>query len=253
MYVTHLKSLALEGANPTILYVYGGFGESQLPVWTPEIVAWLSIGGVYAVVNARGGGEYGEAWHRAGTVLNKQHSVDDVIAAAQELARDGYADSAHIALRGDSNGGLVAADAALQRPRLFAAFVTREGLLDLVRYDSMLHGDWWADEFGSKSASAAQFANIVRLSPVAAARPGISYPAALIQTGDEDATVSPAHAFKFVATMQADQAGPNPILLRVDPGVGHGGGESLAKVIDESVDQYSFLLHIMGVKRLTPL
>ncbi len=250
MFVTHLRSLALDGANPTILYVYGGFDVSEEPVWTPEIVTWLSIGGVYAVVNARGGDEYGEAWHLAGTRMNKQHTIDDVIAAAEELGRDGYARSDRLALRGDSNGGFVAANAALQRPEVFRAIITREGLLDLLRYDVMMDGEYYKEEYGSKNESAAIFENMLHLSPVSQVKSNVSYPAALIQTGDADDIVSPAHSFKFVAALQADPSQTNPVLLRVDHGVGHGGGESLDLVIDESVDQYSFLLNLMGVSQL---
>ncbi len=253
MFVTHARSLPSDGSSPTILYVYGGFGNPQEPVWTPEIVSWLSIGGVYAVVNARGGGEYGEAWHKAGIGMHKQNTIDDVIAAAEELRREGIADSAHLALRGDSNGGLVAANAALQRPDLFTAFISREGLLDLIRYDAMRGEETWKYEYGSKFSSAAAFAYMLHLSPVDAVQPGVSYPAALIQTGDADDIVSPAHSFKLVAALQSDRSQSNPVLLRVDRGVGHHGGEPLALVIEESVDQYSFLLNLMGVSKLKPL
>jgi prolyl oligopeptidase len=248
MFISHQRGLPHNGNIPTLLYVYGGFGVSEQPVWTPEIIELLKLGFNYAVVNARGGSEYGEAWHQAGAVLNKHHTVEDVIAAGKELIRRRYTSAAHLAVRGDSNGALIAASAVTQEPSEFGALVTREGLLDMMRYEDLPPGPFWVSEFGSKQATQSQFKALRDISPLEGLHQGATYPAMLVMTGNADTIVSPAHSYKFVASVQAAQGGTAPILLRVDEKVGHYGGEPLAKVIQELVDEDSFLLQALAKK-----
>jgi prolyl oligopeptidase len=241
MFISHKKGLALEGTSPTLLYAYGGFNISLVPEFSPSHVMWMEMGGVYAQASLRGGGEYGEAWHEAGTRVRKQNVFDDFISLAEWLITNQYTAPERLAISGGSNGGLLVAACELQRPDLFGAVVAQVGVMDMLRFDKFTIGWAWKEEYGSPSEDEAEFRAIYKYSPLHNIRQGVSYPATLITTGDHDDRVFPAHSFKYTAALQAAQAGPNPILIRVETRAGHGAGMPLSKRIEAMVDQFAFM------------
>jgi prolyl oligopeptidase len=248
MFISHKKGLVLDGAAPTLLYAYGGFNISLMPEFSPSHVMWMEMGGVYAQASLRGGGEYGEAWHEAGTRVRKQNVFDDFISLAEWLITNRYTSPAKLAISGGSNGGLLVAACELQRPDLFGAVVAQVGVMDMLRFDKFTIGWAWKEEYGSPSEDAAEFAAIYKYSPLHNIRQGASYPATLITTGDHDDRVYPAHSFKYTAALQAAQSGPNPILIRVETRAGHGAGMPLSKRIEATVDQYAFMARELQVE-----
>ena len=251
MFVTARRDLARNGANPTMLYAYGGFSVSSTPGFSPSVVAWIEQGGVYALANIRGGGEYGEKWHEAGMFDKKQNVFDDFIAAAEYLIRERYTSPAHLAINGGSNGGLLVGAVMTQRPELFAAAVPQVGVMDMLRYHEFTGGAAWATEYGAASDSTA-FRYLRAYSPLHNIRPGVCYPATLVTTADHDDRVVPSHSFKFSATMQREQSGTagctKPVLLRVETQGSHGY-RPLDRRIAESADIWAFAAYHTG---LTP-
>ena len=253
MFVTAKKGLKLDGQNPTLLYAYGGFNISLMPEFSAARLLWMEMGGVYAQPSLRGGGEYGEAWHEAGTRLKKQNVFDDFIAAAEWLIDNKYTSKEKLAINGGSNGGLLMGAVETQRPELFGAVLAQVGVMDMLRFDKFTIGWAWKDDYGSPSGNEAEFKAIYRYSPVHNVRPGVSYPPTLIMTADHDDRVFPAHSFKFAAAMQADQAKDGaPVLIRVETRAGHGGGMPLSKRVELSVDQYAFLVRELGMTVTLP-
>ena len=250
MFLVHRKGLALDGQRPTLIYGYGGFNITSAPSFNPLLVALLEQGGVYALANIRGGSEYGEAWHRAGMLLNKQNVFDDFIAAADWLKSNGYTRTERCALQGGSNGGLLVGAVMTQRPDLCKVALPAVGVMDMLRYHKFTIGWNWAAEYGS-SDDPASFRNLLAYSPLQNLKPGTSYPATLITTADHDDRVVPAHSFKFAATLQESQAGPNPVLIRIETRSGHGA-VNVAKQLDQTADLYSFMLFNMGVSPSYP-
>jgi prolyl oligopeptidase len=247
MIISYKKGTVLNGQNPTILYGYGGFNVSLMPQFSPVIAAWLELGGIYAVANLRGGGEYGKKWHTAGIKLNKQNVFDDFIAAAEYLIATNYSSKDHLAIKGGSNGGLLVAAVMLQRPELFKVALPAVGVLDMLRYHTFTAGAGWSYDYGTAQDSQTMFAYLASYSPLHNVKSGVNYPATLITTGDHDDRVVPAHSFKFAATLQATHSGPNPTLIRVETNAGHGAGTPITKTINEVADIYGFTLHNMGL------
>jgi prolyl oligopeptidase len=245
MFIVHKKGLELNGRNPTLLYAYGGFNISMQPAFSPANIILLENGGVYALANIRGGGEYGEAWHKAGMLLNKQNVFDDFIAAAESLIRERYTSADRLAVEGGSNGGLLIGAVMTQRPDLFRVCFPAVGVMDMLRYHKFTVGWGWAVEYGS-SDDEKDFRNLYAYSPLHNLKPGTCYPATLVTTADHDDRVVPAHSFKFAATLQADQACAKPVLIRIETRSGHGSS-NLSKAIDSLTDQWSFLFFNMGV------
>lgn len=245
MFIIHRKGLQLTGSNPTLLYGYGGFNISLRPGFSVSTLVWLELGGVYAVVNLRGGGEYGDSWHQAGMLDKKQNVFDDFIAAGEWLIENKYTNPKKLAIRGGSNGGLLVAACMLQRPRLFGAVVCQVPVTDMLRYHKFTIGRYWVPEFGNAEASPEQFECLYAYSPLHNIRAGLEYPPIVVTSADTDDRVVPAHAKKFVATLQAKAAGKNPVLLRVETKAGHGRGKPTSKVIDEQADIYAFLFKIL--------
>ena len=243
LFIIHRKGLVLDGQRPTLLYAYGGFNITQGPSFNPLHVALLEQGGVYALASIRGGGEYGEAWHRAGMLLNKQNVFDDFIAAAEYLKANGYTSTERCAIQGGSNGGLLVGAVMTQRPDLCHVALPAVGVMDMLRYHTFTIGWNWAAEYGS-SDDPAQFQNLLGYSPLHNLKAGTSYPATLVTTADHDDRVVPAHSFKFAATLQERHAGPNPVLIRIETKSGHGA-VSTAKRLDENADLYSFMWYNM--------
>ncbi|MDO7845459.1 prolyl oligopeptidase family serine peptidase [Hymenobacter sp. M29] len=246
MFIVHKQGVALNGQNPTYLYAYGGFNVSLTPGFSVARLLWLENGGVLAVANLRGGGEYGEAWHQAGMTPHKQNVFDDFIAAAEYLKTNRYTDTQHLAIAGGSNGGLLVGAVANQRPDLCRVALPAVGVMDMLRYQKFTIGWNWAPEYGT-SDDEAQFHNLLAFSPLHNIRPGTAYPATLITTADHDDRVVPAHSFKYAAALQAANAGPYPTLIRIDVNAGHGAGKSTALLIDEWADVWSFCYANMGV------
>lgn len=240
LYITARKGLPLDGSHPAILYGYGGFNIPVTPSFSVFTLAWLERGGVYASANLRGGGEYGEEWHRAGMKQNKQNVFDDFIAAAEHLIARKYTSSQKLAIRGGSNGGLLVGAVLNQRPDLFAAAIPAVGVMDMLRFDRFTIGHAWATEYGSPK-NPEDFRILYRYSPLHNIRPGVSYPATLVLTADHDDRVVPAHSFKYAATLQEAQSGPAPILIRIETAAGHGAGKPTSKIIDEAADVLAFL------------
>jgi prolyl oligopeptidase len=241
MFITARKDLALNGEQPTLLYGYGGFNIPVTPNFTVPMATWLDRGGVYAVANLRGGGEYGETWHQAGTKLNKQNVFDDFIAAAEYLIAERYTSPDKLAIYGRSNGGLLAGATMLQRPELFRASLPGVGVLDMLRFNQFTIGWAWESDYGSPQ-NADEFAALRAYSPLHNIKPGVRYPATLVTTGDHDDRVYPAHSFKFTAALQAAGAGPGPYLTRIETRAGHGAGKPTSMQIDEWTDMLSFLV-----------
>jgi prolyl oligopeptidase len=246
MFITHKKGLKLNGQNPTLLYGYGGFDISITPGFSVANLVWMEMGGVYAVANIRGGGEYGETWHEAGMKLDKQNVFNDFIAAAEWLVANGYTSSKRLAISGASNGGLLIGACETQRPDLFAACLPQVGVMDMLRFNKFTVGWGWTSEYGSPD-NADEFCALRAYSPLHNIRSGTKYPSTLILTGDHDDRVVPAHSFKFAATMQAAQASDAPILIRIETRAGHGAGKPTAKLIDEAADKWSFLVKALGM------
>ena len=247
LFVTCRKGLTLDGENPTLLYAYGGFNISMTPGYSSSVAEWLAMGGVFAVACIRGGGEYGKAWHDGGRLRNKQNCYDDFIAAGEYLIAEGYTSTPKLACQGGSNGGLLVGAVVNQRPDLWAAALPEVGVMDLFRFHKFTIGWGWVSDFGSPD-SAEDFPYILKISPLHNVRPGTRYPAVLAITGDHDDRVVPAHSYKYVAAMQAAQAGPAPILIRIETAAGHGAGKPTAKLIDEVADKLAFLAKNLGMK-----
>lgn len=250
MIITYKKGTKLNGKNPTILYGYGGFNVSLTPSFSIANAVWLENGGVYAVANLRGGGEYGKKWHDAGTQLKKQNVFDDFIAAAEYLIKEKYTSSNYLAIKGGSNGGLLVGAVMTQRPDLVKVALPAVGVLDMLRYHTFTAGAGWAYDYGTSEQSKEMFEYIKGYSPVHNVKAGVKYPATMVTTGDHDDRVVPAHSFKFAAELQDKQAGDNPVLIRIDVNAGHGAGKSVAATIQENVDMQVFTLYNMGVKGL---
>ncbi|MEN9279158.1 MAG: prolyl oligopeptidase family serine peptidase, partial [Thermostichus sp. DG_1_5_bins_95] len=246
MFITHKKGLELTGDLPTLLYGYGGFGVSLTPSFSISLVAWLEIGGVYAQPNLRGGGEYGEEWHQAGTKLNKQRVFEDFIAAAEWLIANGYTNSSRLAISGGSNGGLLVGACMTQRPDLFAAALPAVGVMDMLRFHKFTIGWAWTSEYGSPE-NPEEFQALYAYSPLHNLKPGTAYPATLITTADHDDRVVPAHSFKFAAALQAAQQGSQPVLIRIETKAGHGAGKPTTKLIEEAADRWAFLVQVLGI------
>lgn len=248
IFVTAKKGLTLDGSHPTILYAYGGFDINMTPVFAPSMLQWVSMGGVYAVAVIRGGGEYGRAWHEAGMLAKKQNVFDDFIASAEYLIAQKYTSSKKLAIRGGSNGGLLVGAVETQRPDLAAVALPAVGVMDMLRYQKFTIGGAWAPEYGT-SEDSTQFKTLFAYSPLHNIKPGTSYPATLITTADHDDRVVPGHSFKFAATLQAAQAGPAPVLIRIDTKAGHGGGKPTTKQIDLATDELAFTVKNLGMSQ----
>ncbi len=247
MFITYKKGMQLDGNNPTLVTGYGGFNIPVTPSFSVGNAFFLEQGGVFVVVTLRGGSEYGEDWHKAGMLLNKQNVFDDMIAAAEFLISKKYTNSQKLAIRGGSNGGLLVGAVMTQRPDLFKVAIPQVGVLDMLRYHTFTIGHAWATEYGS-SDKKEDFQNLIKYSPLHNLKPGIAYPATLVTTADHDDRVVPGHSFKFAATLQADNAGPNPTLIRIDSKAGHGGGKPTSKVIEEQADIWSFVMFNLGME-----
>lgn len=248
MSITYKKGMKLNGKNPVYLYGYGGFNISLTPYFSSSRIPFLERGGVYAVANLRGGSEYGEEWHQAGTKMRKQNVFDDFIAAAEYLIANKYTDSDHLAIVGGSNGGLLVGACMTQRPDLFRVAVPEVGVMDMLRYHKFTIGWNWASDYGTSEDSKEMFDYLLGYSPLHNLRPGTAYPATLVTTADHDDRVVPAHSFKFAATLQECHNGTAPVIIRIDTKAGHGGGKPLSKTLEEQADIYSFILYNMGLK-----
>ncbi|MCS0123489.1 MULTISPECIES: prolyl oligopeptidase family serine peptidase [Vibrio] len=250
MIISYKKGIALDGRAPTMLYGYGGFNISLTPMFSGNVANWLELGGIYAVANMRGGGEYGKAWHNAGTQQQKQNVFDDFIAAAEYLIENDYTSSDRLAIRGGSNGGLLVGACMTQRPELFKVALPAVGVLDMLRYHTFTSGEGWKYDYGTSEQSEAMFQYLLGYSPVHNVKEGVQYPATLVTTADHDDRVVPAHSYKFIAKLQDKQQGANPVLIRIDVNAGHGAGMPLSKQIDLTTDVYAFTLHNMGIESI---
>ncbi len=248
MFIVHKKGIALDGNNPTLLYAYGGFNISMTPSFSVSRIVWMENGGVFAMPNLRGGGEYGENWHQAGTKLRKQNVFDDFIGAAEYLIKNKYTQPSRLAISGGSNGGLLIGATLNQRPELFGAALPAVGVMDMLRFQKFTIGRAWTSDYGS-SDNADEFAAIYKYSPLHNIKKGVKYPATLVTTGDHDDRVVPAHSFKYAATLQNAQGGDAPILIRIETRAGHGAGKPTAKVIEEQADVYGFLMKNLGMNK----
>ncbi len=251
MFLTYKKGIKLDGQNPTLLYGYGGFDISLTPAFTVPNLVWLEMGGIYAQPNLRGGGEYGEEWHQAGIKEKKQNVFDDFIAAAEWLIANKYTSTPKLAIRGGSNGGLLVGACVTQRPDLFGVALPEVGVMDMLRFHKFTIGWAWTSDYGS-SDNSEDFKTLYAYSPLHNLKPGTKYPPTLIATSDHDDRVVPGHSFKFAATMQADQAGPAPVLIRIETKAGHGAGKSITKLIDEFADTWAFTAYNMGMNVKLP-
>ncbi len=250
MIITYKKGTELNGKNPTILYGYGGFNISLTPSFSIINSVWLEQGGIYAVANLRGGGEYGKEWHDAGTQMKKQNVFDDFIAAAEFLISSNYTSSDYLAIKGGSNGGLLVGATMTQRPELMKVAIPAVGVLDMLRYHTFTAGAGWAYDYGTSEQSKEMFDYLKGYSPVHNVKEGTSYPATLVITGDHDDRVVPAHSFKFAAELQDKHKGNNPVMIRIGVDAGHGAGKPTSKIIEENADIFAFTLHNMGFKTL---
>lgn len=250
MIITHKKGVVRDGKNPTILYGYGGFDISLTPAFSIANAVWMELGGIYAVPNIRGGGEYGKDWHDAGTQLKKQNVFDDFIAAAQYLIDKKYTSTDYLALRGGSNGGLLVGAVMTQRPDLMKVALPAVGVMDMLRYHTFTAGAGWAYDYGTSGQSKEMFKYLKGYSPLHNIREGVAYPATLVTTADHDDRVVPAHSFKFAAQLQAKHTGNNPMVIRIETKAGHGAGTPVSKIIDLYADIFSFTLFSMGIEQL---
>ena len=248
MFLTYKKGMKKNGKNPVFLYGYGGFNISLGPGFSAIRVSFLEQGGIYAQVTLRGGGEYGEEWHLAGTKMQKQNVFDDFIGAAEWLISEGYTCKDKLAIVGGSNGGLLVGACMTQRPDLFGVAIPEVGVMDMLRYHKFTIGWNWASDYGTSEDSKEMFEYLRGYSPLHNLKPGTAYPATLVTTADHDDRVVPAHSFKFAATLQECHQGDNPVLIRIDTKAGHGGGKPLTKVLEEQADIYGFILYNLGVK-----
>ena len=251
MIITHKKGLKLDGNNPTILYGYGGFNISLTPSFRITNSVWMEQGGIFAVPNIRGGGEYGKEWHDAGTKLKKHNVFDDFIAAAEYLIDNKYTSSDKLAMQGGSNGGLLVGAVMTQRPDIMKVALPAVGVLDMLRYHTFTAGAGWAYDYGTSEESKEMYQYLKGYSPVHNVKKGVIYPATLITTGDHDDRVVPAHSFKFAAELQAKQSGNNPVMIRIETDAGHGAGTPVSKTIEQYADIFSFTLWNMGIKKLS--
>jgi prolyl oligopeptidase len=247
MFITYKKSIKKDGKNPLMLYGYGGFNISLNPSFNVARIPFLENGGIYVVANLRGGGEYGEAWHLAGTKMKKQNVFDDFIAAAEFLIKEKYTSSKNLAIDGGSNGGLLVGACMLQRPDLFAVAIPEVGVLDMLRYHKFTIGWAWASDYGTSEENKEMFDYLKNYSPLHNVKSGVKYPATMVMTGDHDDRVVPAHSFKFAATLQAANNGNYPSLIRIDTKAGHGAGKPIGKVIDAQSDMWSFVMFNLGM------
>ena len=250
MIITYKKGLKLNGKNPTILYGYGGFNISLTPSFSTANAVWMEQGGVYAVPNLRGGGEYGKEWHDAGTQMKKQNVFDDFIAAAEYLIANNYTSKDYLAIRGGSNGGLLVGAVMTQRPDLMKVALPAVGVLDMLRYHTFTAGAGWAYDYGTAEDSKEMFEYLKNYSPVHNVKKGVNYPATLVTTGDHDDRVVPAHSFKFAAELQEKQSGNNPVLIRIETDAGHGAGTPVSKTIEQYADIFGFTFYSMGYRIL---
>ncbi len=250
MIITYKKGIELNGKNPTLLYGYGGFNISLTPSFSIANAVWMEQGGIYAVPNLRGGGEYGKEWHDAGTKMKKQNVFDDFIAAAEYLIKEKYTSSDYLAVRGGSNGGLLVGAAMTQRPDLMKVALPAVGVMDMLRYHTFTAGAGWAYDYGTAEDSKEMFDYLYSYSPVHNIKQGVEYPATMVTTGDHDDRVVPAHSFKFAAELQEKQAGNNPTLIRIETKAGHGAGKPTSMIIDEYADIFAFTLYNMGYEVL---
>jgi len=248
MIITYKKGLKLNGKNPTILYGYGGFNISLTPSFSVVNTVWLKNGGVYAVANLRGGGEYGKSWHDAGTQLKKQNVFDDFIAAAEYLIDQNYTSPNYLAIKGGSNGGLLVGAVMTKRPDLMKVALPAVGVLDMLRYHTFTAGAGWAYDYGTSEQSKEMFQYLKNYSPVHNVKNGVKYPATLITTGDHDDRVVPAHSFKFTSELQEKQSGYNPILIRIETNAGHGAGTPTSKIIEQYADIFAFTFYNLGIE-----
>ena len=246
MFITHKKGIKLDGTNPTLLYGYGGFSISLTPTFSIARIAWLEKGGVFAMPNLRGGGEYGEEWHKAGTKLNKQNVFDDFIAAAEWLIENKYTSRGKLAIQGGSNGGLLVGACITQRPELYGAALPAVGVMDMLRFHKFTAGRFWVDDYGSAD-NPEEFKALYAYSPYHNLKSGTRYPATLVTTADTDDRVVPGHSFKFAARLQASQSGDAPTLIRIETRAGHGAGKPTDKMIEEVADQWAFLAKNLGM------
>ena len=249
MIISYKKGMKLTGKNPTMLYGYGGFNVSLTPSFSIANAVWMENGGVYAVPNLRGGGEYGRKWHDAGTKMQKQNVFDDFIAAAEFLIKEKYTSSQFLALRGGSNGGLLVGACMTQKPDLFKVALPAVGVLDMLRYHTFTAGAGWTYDYGNADESKEMFQYLKGYSPVHNVKK-VKYPATLVTTGDHDDRVVPAHSFKFAAHLQENQQGTNPVFIRIDVNAGHGAGKPISKTIEEFADMQAFTLFNFGIKKL---
>ena len=248
MFLTYKKGTKLNGKNPTLLYGYGGFNASMKPRFSVSRVPLLENGAILAVVNLRGGGEYGEKWHKDGTLMQKQNVFDDCIAAADYLIANKYTSPKYLALQGGSNGGLLVGAVINQRPELFAVGLPAVGVMDMLRYQHFTIGRYWATNYGTSEDSKEMFEYLYGYSPLHNIKEGVEYPAMFVTTGDHDDRVVPAHSFKYIATLQQKQAGDKPVMIRIETQAGHGAGKPTSKIIDEIVDEWAFMFYNMKIK-----
>jgi len=246
LFVTYKKGLKKDGKNPTYLYGYGGFNIAMTPAFSPAIISWMEMGGIFAQASLRGGSEYGKAWHDAGRLKNKQNVFDDFIAGAEYLIGENYTSTPKLAIAGGSNGGLLVAACLAQRPDLFGAALPAVGVLDMLRFHKFTIGWAWKSDYGDPDV-AADFETLLKYSPLQNLKPGISYPPTLITTSDHDDRVAPAHSFKFAAAIQTAQTGTAPVLIRIETKAGHGAGKPTSKIIAERADIYAFLVKTLGI------
>jgi prolyl oligopeptidase len=246
MFITHKKGIQLDGNNATYLYGYGGFSISLTPSFSVGQLVWMELGGVLAIPNLRGGGEYGEEWHQAGMKLKKQNVFDDFIAAAEWLISQGYTSPAKLGIGGGSNGGLLVGACMTQRPDLFGAALPAVGVMDMLRFHKFTIGWAWCSEYGSPE-NLEEFETLYAYSPLHNLKAGTAYPATMITTADHDDRVVPAHSFKFAAALQEAHAGEKPVLIRIETKAGHGAGKPTAKIIEEIADKWAFLVRVLDM------
>jgi prolyl oligopeptidase len=246
MFLSYKKGLKKNGKNPTLLYGYGGFNISLTPGFRIDRLVWMEMGGIFATANLRGGGEYGQAWHQAGTKLQKQNVFDDFIAAAEWLIEKKYTQTKKLAIMGGSNGGLLVGAVMTQRPELFGACLPAVGVMDMLRFHQFTAGRYWVDDYGSADHEE-QFKALYAYSPYHNLKEGVSYPPTMVTTADTDDRVVPGHSFKFAAQLQHCHKGDNPVLIRIETKAGHGSGKPTSKIIEEVADEWAFLVNVLDM------